>query len=138
MTFMNRVTMLAVSALLAVLPAAYAAEPVALNIFEKNQLAAGKSYSANDLKGAIQRAAEKRQWKIVSDAPGKIRVKQEARNGEVQLVIDISYAGNSLSVKYVSSTGFELPNTGGKKMIEARYESWVSKLIKEITTQLGS
>ncbi len=95
-----------------------------------------KSLTATDVKRAITGAAMHRGWRIISDAPGKMRLQLDDKKGEYQLIVEATYDAKSYSLKYANSMGLRYREEGGGRFIHSSYGRWLGNLVQSINAEL--
>lgn len=87
-------------------------------------------YSVADVRDAIFKACQNRNWLVTADEPGKISANLIVRSHQVQ--VDIPYSATGYTINYVSSVNMK---AGGGE-IHNKYNNWVNNLDHDIRFNL--
>jgi hypothetical protein len=90
----------------------------------------GKTFSADDVAAAIQRAGAVYGWEMKPDAPG--RITGTLKNRAHLVIVAIEHDAKTYSIRYQDSEGM----AAKAGMIHRHYNSWVLNLDNEIQNQL--
>jgi hypothetical protein len=113
------------------MPAAHAGRNTELPQFNNEVIVATNAPNATqETHAAILKAAQQREWLVVSNTPAVIRLNLNVRN-QHSLTIDVKIKGNSVDVVYVSSENLNYEKReNGQELIHPKYRTWVSNLLK--------
>jgi len=89
-------------------------------------------HTANQVKTAIMKAGQKRDWIMTETGPGMIKGRLQSRDHSVQ--VSIPYTATSYSINYENS--LNLKAADGK--IHKNYNRWVNNLDHDIQLNLSS
>jgi hypothetical protein len=128
--------LVAASALLAS-SGAYARGGVPIVNFENVQVVTGtgKPVDADAVKKAITSAATSRGWTIEAVERDKLQATYNVNRHSI--MVDISYAPASYSIRYAESLSMNYEMTGAQPTIHPRYNAWVKDLKLAIDTALA-
>ena len=91
-----------------------------------------QNHTVAEVRTAILRAGNKRQWIMNDEAPGVIRGRQQSRGHVAD--IRISYSATGYTINYDSSSNL-LASDGS---IHKNYSRWVTNLDKDIQVELSA
>ena len=86
------------------------------------------------LRVVMIRAAARRNWMVMSDAPGEIVLKQ-SRQGKHEATVKVSYNESTYQLIYVDS--FNLNADPGRQRIHPTYNMWLRNLSSDIASEIG-
>jgi hypothetical protein len=116
---------------------AHAARGVALEKYENVPAAGadGKPLSAEQVGKAVVAGAGAAKWGVSThSAPNAVRLTYAQRKNTV--VVDVTYAEGSYSIRYVDSHNLSYTDSGGAQTILATYNKWLKHLKAEIDKAL--
>lgn len=96
-------------------------------------LPAKPELNEQSLRQAFVRGGARRNWTVLSDAPGKLQLKQ-SRNGKHEATVKISYDANSYQLSYANS--YNLNYDEGRKRIHPTYNMWLRNLSGDIASEV--
>jgi hypothetical protein len=136
MRLLKRMAAVALFGLIGSVPAVNAARDAVL--VEPSNLAVpeGKTYSSAEMRKAVISGSARHNWRMIGDAPGKVRLQLDSKKGDYQLVVDVVYDTKHYSVKYVTSQGLRYREEGGTRMIHSSFIRWMKNLTDAINTEL--
>lgn len=85
------------------------------------------------LREVMIRAASRRNWQVVSDAPGEITLKQN-RQGKHEATVKIRYDATSYQISYVSSVNLNADPE--RQRIHPTYNMWLRNLDSDINGEI--
>ncbi len=91
-------------------------------------------YTAEQVRKAIIYGAMGNHWTVESETSGLIKIKQDGRNDQIVLVMDVLYDANGYSLKYVSR---DVPQKYQHKF-GSIYSRWTKGLIARINRELSA
>ena len=104
------------------------------------EFAAGAAPSAEKLREVVAAVAPSRQWRIASQASGRIELERSVRNKHM-LRVALEHDARGLRLRYVESLNLmyrELERQGDKlRLIHHNYNAWVQELAAAIAGGLG-
>lgn len=103
----------------------------------KNPSAVAISAQPAVIKTAIKRAADARQWRVVEERPGLVRLAYPgtAKAEHFEMIADVEYTGKGYSVEYVSSRGLDAApcrDNPKETCIHRNVNKWLQNLSSDI------
>lgn len=92
-----------------------------------------RSVEGNAWREAILKGAASRGWVLKSERPGCVTLVLDMRGGKHMAVVDVLYANDEFSVRYVDSSNLEYDRQTGR--IHRKYVQWVRNLKKAIRAE---
>ncbi len=85
------------------------------------------------LRAVIIRAAARRNWQLLDEAPGEMRLKQ-SRQGKHEATVKVSYDATGYQLSYADS--FNLNADVERQRIHPTYNMWLRNLSGDIASEL--
>jgi hypothetical protein len=137
MKFMLSVLLLVVSMLMSFEGHARATVPIQSPQQADFAIGGDKVLSLETVRSSIGVAASNRDWQVVTEAPGKVQLRNVVRNKHV-LVVNVLYNTKGVRIEYVSSENLKYEMHDGTAFIHPKYNEWVGLLLKDIVAKVGS
>ncbi|WP_410498076.1 hypothetical protein [Chitinibacter sp. S2-10] len=81
----------------------------------------------------IVQAANRFNWTVIGNDPGKITLKYDKGNGKHMVKISVDYDDKGFQIKYVDSFNMNYESNDGNPEIHPNYNRWIANLSKEIS-----
>ena len=100
---------------------------------ERVGVQAQANVTQDSLRKAIIRGGAHRNWTVLDDTPGAIRLKQ-SRNGKHEATVKVSYDAAGYQLSYVDS--YNLNVDAGRQRIHPTYNMWLRNLSGDIASEI--
>jgi hypothetical protein len=85
---------------------------------------------------AVRQALLSRRWSITGQTPTSFDAEYQ-RSANIRARVNVIHHGDTVTVKYVSSSNLDYSDADGSPHINRRYNTWVANLERDIQVEIG-
>lgn len=101
---------------------------------ERVSVQAQANVTQDNLRSAIIRGGARRNWTVLDEAPGELRLKQ-SRNGKHEATVKVAYDATGYQLSYADS--YNLNVDADHQRIHPTYNMWLRNLSADIASEVA-